>query len=76
MEGFQGDGALQRLPTRIGVFKEHVLDEPLPGPCLPWVRFTPLMTCQGTFDSLTRGGSDASLVAQHLDGLMASTDYL
>ena len=76
LEGFRGDGALQRLPTPIGVFKEHVLDEPLPIPSLRWGRFTNLMTCQGTFESLTHGGSDASLLAQLLNGLMASTDYL
>ena len=35
-EGFWGEGALQRLPTTIGVSKEHVLDEPLPGTSLLW----------------------------------------
>ena len=38
--------------------------------------FTPLTTHQGTFEASTRRGSEASLLAQHLDGRLESADSL
>ena len=39
-------------------------------------RFTPWLTRQGTVEASTRGGVDASLLAQQLDGRLASADSL
>ena len=53
------EGALQRLPTNIGVREEIFLDETLPRPslCYGW-GFTPWMTRKGTIEASTfgRGG--------------------
>ena len=38
--------------------------------------FTPWLTRQGTVEASTRGGADASLLAQQLDGRLASADSL
>ena len=38
--------------------------------------FTPWLTPQGTVETSTRGGTDASLLAQQLDGRLASADSL
>ena len=37
---------------------------------------TPCLTCQGTVGASTRGGADASLLAQHLDRQLALADSL
>ena len=37
---------------------------------------TPWLTHQGSVEASTRGGSDASLLAQHLDGRLTSADSL
>ena len=39
-------------------------------------RFTPWLTRQGTVEASTRGGADASLLSQQLDGRLASADSL
>ena len=36
LEGFQGYGALQSLPSTLVIFEEHVFYEPLPVPILVW----------------------------------------
>ena len=73
------EGALQRLPTNIGVREEIFLDETLPRPslCYGW-GFTPWMTRKGTIEASTfgRGGSENSLLAQQLYVRRESLDSL
>ena len=38
--------------------------------------FTPWLTRQGSVEASTRGGADASLLAQQLDGRLASAELL
>ena len=38
--------------------------------------FTPWLTRQGSVEASTRGGADASLLAQQLDGRLASAEFL
>ena len=72
LEFFVWGGVLQRLPPTLGVYEKHVFGEPLPVPSLRLGGFTPWMIHQGMVKALTRGGSDASLLAQQLDGQLES----
>ena len=76
LEFFVWGGVLQRLPPTLGVYEKHVFGEPLPVPSLRLGGFTPWMIHQGMVKALTRGGSDASLLAQQLDGQLESADSL
>ena len=68
--------AFQRLPPPARVCQKRELAEPLPRPCLHRGGFTPWLTCQGSVEASTRGGADASLLAQQLDGRLALADSL
>ena len=73
----EGGDALQRLPPISRPSEEHLTDKTLPGPSVLWGGgVTPWLTIQGTVEASTRGGADASLLAQQLDRCLASADSL
>ena len=69
------EGAFQRLPPSTHVCKKRKPAKPLPRPGLHR-GFTPWLTRQGSVEASTRGGADTSLIAQKLNGRLASVNPL